>query len=216
MDTVGVAIPQVIRFLLRKIGEWVPGVPLELHTHNEFALGNAHVLEAIASGATVIHSAMNGLGERTGNVGTEDVAMMLELLVGVKTGITLEKLVPTSKLVEEISRRPVSLNKQIVGPELADFETGIGVDLNLKYEKAGFKVGSFPFMPQVVGQNPFRLVLGKNSGSATIEYYLDKLSMQATKDQIKEITDRVKYEGRAKKKLIDEHEFVNICKQVIG
>ena len=83
-------------------------------------------------------------------------------------------------------------------------------------EKAGFEVGIIPFMPQVVGQKPLRLMLGKNSGSATIEYYLDKIGMQATKDQVKEITDRVKYEGRTKKKLLSEHDFANICKQVIG
>jgi len=216
VDTVGTAIPQAIRFLLKKIGEWAPGVPLELHTHNEFALGNAHILEAVALGTTVIHSAMNGLGERTGNAATEEVATMLELLVGVKTGVTLEKLVPVSKLVEEISCRPISPNKQIVGPELADTETGIGVDLNLKFQKAGFEVGALPFMPPVVGQKPFRLMLGKNSGSATIEYYLDKLGIEATKDQVKEITDRVKHEARANKKLISEQEFANISKQVIG
>lgn len=214
VDTLGTAIPQAIRFLLRKIGEWVPDVPLELHTHNEFALGNAHILEAVALGTTVVHTAMNGLGERTGNPATEEVAMMLELLVRVKTGITLEKLVPVSKLVEEISRRPISPNKPIAGPELADFETGIGVDLNLKFEKAGFKVGLSPFMPSVVGQKPFRLVLGKNSGSATIEYYLDKLGMQATKEQVKEITDRVKHEGRTKKQLVSERKFIDICRQL--
>ena len=87
VDTVGVALPRAVGFIFKKLGEWLPGVPLEFHTHNEFGIANGAILEAVANGATVIHTAMNGLGERTGNAATEEVAMMLELLAGVKTGI---------------------------------------------------------------------------------------------------------------------------------
>lgn len=215
VDTVGVAIPRTIRFLFRKLSEWLPGIPLELHTHNEFALANAGILEAIAQGASVIHTAMNGLGERTGNPATEEVAMMLELLVGIKTGIALERIKYVSSVVENISRRPVPLNKSIVGNGLSDLETGIGVDLYRKFEKAGFKVSTQPFMPEIIGQEPFKFVLGKNSGTATIEYFLDKLGFKATEDQVKEITERVKYEGRVQKSLLSEPQFANICKEVI-
>ena len=71
-------------------------------------------------------------------------------------------------------------------------------------------------MPEVIGQEPFKLVLGKNSGKATIEYFLDKLGYQATDEQADEITDRVKYEGRVQKSLISEPQFANICKEVLG
>ena len=215
VDTVGTAIPRAIRFIIRKLGEWLPGVPLELHTHNEFAIANAGILEAVAQGASVIHTAMNGLGERTGNPATEEVAMMLELLVGVKTGIALNRIKYVSSVVENISHRPVPRNKAIVGDGLSDMETGIGVDLYRKFEKAGFDVSIQPFMPEVIGQEPFKLVLGKNSGRATTEYFLDKLGFEATDDQIKEITERVKYEGRVQKSLLTEQQFANICKEVI-
>ncbi len=215
VDTVGVAIPRAIRFIFRKLGEWLPGIPLEMHTHNEFGLANAGILEAVAQGASVIHTAVNGLGERTGNAATEEVAMMLELLVGVKTGLTLNRIKNVSSLVEDISRRSVPPNKPIVGDGLSDLETGIGVDLYRKFEKAGFKVSVQPFMPEIVGQEPFKLVLGKNSGTATIEYFLDKLGFEATEDQAKEITERVKYEGRVQKSLLTEQQFASICKEVI-
>lgn len=216
VDTVGTAMPRVIRFIFRKLGEWLPGVPLELHTHNEFSLANAQVLEAVAEGATVIHTAMNGLGERTGNTATEEVAVMLELLAGVKTGIALNRIKYASSVVENISRRPVPPSKAIVGNGLSDMETGIGVDLYRKFEKAGFNISIQPFMPEIVGQEPFKLVMGKNSGGATTEYFLDKLGFEATEDQVKEITERVKYEGRVQKSLISEQQFANICKEVIG
>ena len=123
VDTLGVALPRTIRFLLRKLKEWIPNVPLELHTHNEFGLANAAILEAVAEGVGVIHTAVNGLGERTGNAATEEVAMMLELLVGVKTGLVLDHIADTSALVENLSHRPVPPNKPVVGHCLSDMET---------------------------------------------------------------------------------------------
>ncbi len=68
---------------------------------------------------------------------------------------------------------------------------------------------------EVVGQNPIKLVLGKNSGAATIEYYLDKLGLKATEDQVQEITEQVKREGRLQRALLTESQFPKICKRVI-
>lgn len=216
VDTVGVALPRAVRFIFRKLGEWLPNVPLEFHTHNEMGLANAGILEAVAEGARTIHTAINGLGERTGNAATEEVAVMLELMAGIKTGLRLDRLMDVSLLVENISRRKVPSNKPIVGRGLFDLETGIGVDLHRKLEMAGFNVTMQAFLPQIVGQDPVRLVLGKNSGAATVEYFLDKHGFEATKDQIKEITDRVKHEGRLQRALLTESQFVKICEVVLG
>jgi isopropylmalate/homocitrate/citramalate synthase len=215
VDTVGVALPRAVGFLFRKLREWLPDVPLEFHTHNEFGIANGGILEAVSQGAAVIHTAMNGLGERTGNAATEEVAMMLELLAGVKTGLNLDRIADVCSLVENISHRPIPLNKPIAGRGLSYLETGIAVDLQRKFEKAGFKISIQPFMPEVIGQEPFKLVLGKNSGKATIEYFLDKLGLQATDEEIDEIMDRVKYEGRVQKSLISEPQFISICKEVL-
>jgi 2-isopropylmalate synthase len=215
VDTFGVALPKTIRFIFRKFREWIPNVSLEFHTHNEFGLANAAILEAVAEGATVIHTAINGLGDRTGNAATEEVVMMLELLGGLKTGIDLGRLKDVSLLVENISGRKVPSNKPIVGQGLTYLETGIGVDLRKKMTKAGFNLVVEPFMLSLVGQDPLKLVLGKNSGTATIEYFLDKLGLEATKDQIKEITDRVKREGRIQSAILTESQFAKIVKEVM-
>jgi len=216
VDTVGVALPRAVGFIFKKLGEWLPGVPLEFHTHNEFGIANGAILEAVANGASVIHTAMNGLGERTGNAATEEVAMMLELLAGVKTGINLDRIADVCSLVENISHRPIPVNKPIVGRGLSYLETGIAVDLQRKFERANFKISTQPFSPEMIGQEPFQLVMGKNSGNATIEYFLDKLGIKATADQVDQITDRVKYEGRVQKSLISEAQFSGICKDVLG
>jgi isopropylmalate/homocitrate/citramalate synthase len=216
VDTFGVALPKAIRFIFRKLREWIPDVPLEFHTHNEFGLANGAILEAIAEGAGFIHTAINGLGDRTGNAATEEVVMMLELLAKVKTGIVLDRIKNVSLLVENISLRRVPPNKPIVGHGLCSLETGIGVDLREKMKRAGFNLGIEPFMLGIVGQDPLKLVLGKNSGATTVEYFLDKLGLSATDDQIKEITGRVKRESRIQHALLTEEQFAKICGEVIG
>ncbi len=215
VDTLGVALPRAVGFIFRKLGEWIPGIPLEFHTHNEFGLANACALEAVAAGATCIHTAFNGLGERTGNAATEEVAMMLDLMTDVQTGIRLDLLMDVSLLVENLSRRQVAKNKPIVGRGLFDMETGIGVDLYRKMQASGFDLGIQPFAPELVGQEPVKLVLGKNSGTATVEYFLDQLGRKATEDQVKEITDRVKREGRIQRALLTQSQFETICKEVL-
>ena len=216
VDTYGVALPRSIKFLFQKLNEWLPNIQLEFHTHNEFGLANAGILEAISEGCRVIHTSVNGLGERTGNAATEEVVAMLELLVGIDTGVSLDSLMDLSFLVENISGRPVPTNKPIVGRGLFDKETGIGIDLQRKMEKMGFNITTQPFLPHVVGQDPIRFVLGKNSGKVTIEYYLDKLGYEASEDQIKEIVDRVKSEGRLQRALLSERQFAQICEKVIN
>lgn len=138
-----------------------------------------------------------------------------EWLPGVKTGLKLDRIADVCSLVENKSHRPIPLNKPIVGRGLSYLETEIALDLQRKYEKAGFKIGIPPFMPEVVSQEPFKLVLGKNSGMATIEYFLDKLGIQTTDDQAEEIMNRVKYEGRVQKSLISEARFAGICREVL-
>lgn len=187
VDTFGTALPGVAGFLVNKVREWVPGVPVEYHNHNEFGLANAGMLEAVTAGADVVHTAVNGLGERTGNAATEEVAAMFELMAGVSTGVDLKKLMDVSLLVENTSRRPVLANKPIVGRGLFDVETGVAADLIVKMQDKGFDMAVSPMVPGTVGQPPASLVLGKNSGKATVEYYLAKNNLTANSDQISEI-----------------------------
>jgi len=170
----------------------------------------------VANGASVIHTAFNGLGDRTGNVATEEVVMSLELLAGIKTGIKLDGIAGVSLAVENISRRVLPGNKPIVGRDLNKLETGIAADLHRKFKDAGIDVTIQAFVPEVVGQEPYHLVMGKNSGAATIEFYLDKYGLKATEDQVKEITDRVKWTGRVQHTLLTDAQFLKICRDVIG
>jgi methanogen homocitrate synthase len=217
VDTLGCALPRAAGYLVKQFREWLPDTVIEYHNHNEFGIANAGVLEAVAAGADIVHSSINGLGERTGNAATEEILVLLEVLAGVNTGANLEKIMETSILLENITSVTIPRNKPIVGRGLFDSESGIGVDIMRKLQATGFKVPEVTgaFAASMVGQDEGKPVLGKNSGRSTIAYFLEKHGLEASKDQIGEITEIVKAEGRIQRKLLSDSQFRGICEKVL-
>jgi hypothetical protein len=58
--------------------------------------------------------------------------------------------------------------------------------------------------------------LGKNSGAAAIEFFLDQYGLSANREQVKEIMDRVKWQGRIEHALLTDSQFLRICRDVLG
>ena len=84
VDTMGCALPEAIKYMVRKVKK-LTGLPIEIHTHNDFGMGVATELAAVTAGAEVVHSCINGLGERTGNVALEELMIGLQMLLGQET-----------------------------------------------------------------------------------------------------------------------------------
>ncbi|GAB3377771.1 hypothetical protein NCG89_14035 [Spongiibacter taiwanensis] len=217
VDTLGCALPRSAGYLVKQFKEWLPTASIEYHNHNEFGLAIGGVVEAVAAGADTVHTSINGLGERTGNAATEEVAMMLEVLAGVDTGLNLNKLMETSILLANLTNQTIPRNKPIVGRGLFDMESGIGVDIMRKFNAIGFTVPEVtaPYAAKMVGQSEGTPVLGKNSGRSTICYFLEKLGLSANDDQIAELTERVKEEGRIQRRLLSESQFRGLCEKIL-
>src|SRR5215471_16057620 len=81
-DTVGVCTPDAVTHVVRKVIDRLKK-PVEIHCHQDFGLGVANTVAALAAGASVAHTTITGLGERAGNVPMEDVVMSLLCLHGV-------------------------------------------------------------------------------------------------------------------------------------
>lgn len=117
MDGQGGCLPNAVRFLTRTLrltlGE---DVEIAVHCHDDFGLATANTLAAIEEGATVADTVFHGLGDKAGIGATEEIAMALELLYGVSTGVRLDRLPAVSDAVEELFEMPIAANKAIVGP----------------------------------------------------------------------------------------------------
>ena len=118
VDTFGVISPHAMKTFVRAVKEKFPETRLEAHFHQDFSLGVANTLLALAEGVEIVHSTVLGIGERSGNAPTEDIVMALLTMYGIDLGIKTEKLYPLAKLVEELSLIKVPSNKSFVGEML--------------------------------------------------------------------------------------------------
>ncbi len=209
VDTMGCALPEAVQYLVRLMKKLTGGIPVEVHTHNDFGMAVATELAGIAAGAEVVHSCVNGLGERTGNAAAEELMVAMKVLLGTGNDYKLDKLTELCQLVEAISGVPLPANKPVAGTRNYTRESGIGVDLVIKEPLAMFATD-----PRYFGRKG-DIVLGKKSGKASVEYFLDQLNIQVPDAAVAEILSKVKALGAEKRGLLTLDEFkaiVNSCR----
>lgn len=107
-DTIGAAHPGQVRALMDALVGAHGADRLACHFHDTRALGLANVFAAIESGVRRFDASIGGLGGcpfapgASGNVATEDVAMMLAQM-GFETGIDMQGLMQASSLAADLT-----------------------------------------------------------------------------------------------------------------
>jgi isopropylmalate/homocitrate/citramalate synthase len=213
VDTFGVVSPHAMKFFVQEVKKRV-NTRLETHFHQDFGMGVANTIMALAEGAEVVHSTVLGIGERAGNAPTEDVVMALRTMYGIDIGINYDKLYPLAKLVQEISGIAVPSNRSVVGDQLFQVESGIIANW---FRNCGteHQTELFPFRPEFVGQRRADVVMGKGSGMDSIKVWLEKFQMKASDEQMTEILMGVKQFGLDHKRLLTDDEFKTIANSVL-
>ncbi len=209
-DTVGVMIPQGMRLLTQEIYRAV-SIPIDVHCHNDFGLAVANSLAAVEAGAREVQCTINGLGERAGNANLEEIVMSLHSLYNVKTNIKTQYLFETSKLVERLTGIKIPPNYPIVGENAFSHESGIHTHGVLSKSDT-FEPGVMT--PEMVGHRR-RIVSGKHAGTHGIEAMLQDMGFKVTKEQLLDITMRVKDLGDKGKRVTDA-DLQAIAEAVVG
>lgn len=214
VDTFGVTSPHAMQYLVREVRKRIDK-RLEAHFHMDFGMGVANTIMAVAEGVEVIHSTVLGLGERAGNTPMEETVLALLTMYGVDCGIRYDKLYGLAQMVHEMSGHPIATNRPVVGPNLFDIESGI-IASWWKNCGATDPTEVFPYLWEVVGGNPGRVVMGRGSGLDSVKLWLEKLDRKATNEQVGQILVEVKNFGYAHKRLLTEDEFSTIADQVLS
>jgi len=177
-DTVGYNIPAQWGERMHSLIERVPGsdkVIWSTHCHNDLGMAVANSLAAVAAGARQVECTINGLGERAGNASLEEIVMAVRTRRDVfqcDTRIDATHIVPTSKLVSQITGYPVQPNKAVVGANAFAHESGIHQDGVLKHRE------TYEIMrAEDVGWSNNRLSLGKLSGRSAFRAKLQELGI---------------------------------------
>lgn len=207
VDTFGCSTPEGFSYLVSRVKKEVDK-PLEVHCHNDFGLATACSIAGLRAGASVVHVSMNGIGERAGNASLEEVALSLELLYGVETGIRLERLMEVSAIVKEATGFMLPPNKPVVGSRVFTREAGISIAGWMKYH-----LGSEAYLPELVG-NRHGVLLGKKSGRHSVEWKLRELGIQVEPEKLDAIVEEVKKRGIEKKGPVTDSELREIVNRV--
>ncbi len=208
-DTFGMSLPQAVMYVIRKVREWCPNTPVEMHGHNDFGMATAIMLSAVMGGASYVHTAMNGIGERSGNAPTEEVVMVLEALLGVSTGIKTEMLFYVSQLIEELTKIRMPSNKAVVGDAIFTYESGLVVDILMKLKDLEplRETGLMPFSYSAIGRSGYRIILGKGAGKANIEYKARELGIDLGGVDVERLLEEVKREAVVRKWEVPDEVF---------
>src|SRR3990170_1041340 len=214
VDTFGVLSPHGVRLFVRQTRERL-GVPLETHFHMDFGLGVANTLLAVAEGVGVVQTTVTGIGERAGNTPMEETVLALLTMYGLDSGIKTERFFDLSRLVMELTGVTQPSNRPVVGERLFNVESGI---ISTWVRNVGNEAltEAFPYRPELVGQLPPALVLGKGSGIDSVAAGLDRIGRTASTEQMQEILEEVKGRSLAAKGLIDDDRFRDIVDSIIG
>lgn len=199
-DSMGACGPTGFRALIKAVKDAIT-IPVGVHVHNDFGLGMANVCAAIEGGADWIDCVVNGLGERAGNVSLDEVAMTLELIYGLATGIDVSRLTELANTVEKMSNVPLSQSKPIVGPnafahQLDNHIRGVQKDPTV-YE---------PFPPGLVG-NSRKLPLGRLSGKYAVSFKLTELGIDPESVDVEELVAWIRTTAAANGGQLSDTEF---------
>jgi 2-isopropylmalate synthase len=181
------------------------------HCHNDLGMAVANSLAAVMNGARQVECTINGLGERAGNASLEEIVMAVKTrrdVSGCDSRIDTTQIVPSSRLVSQITGYPVQPNKAIVGANAFSHESGIHQDGVLKHRE------TYEIMrAEDVGWSHNKLTLGKLSGRNAFRTRLQELgivldseeALNAAFARFKELADK-------KREIFDEdlHALVSV------
>lgn len=204
-DTVGHAGPE---HCFESVARLADLGPTSAHTHDDLGLGLTNALACVAAGADLVHGTINGIGERSGNVALEEVAIALHHVYGIDT-VKLDELYSLAELVSDATGVPLPPNKAVVGENAFTHESGIHTDGTLK-DEAMYE----PYPPDLVGRER-RLVLGKHAGRAGVRAALDEHGVDVDEAAIDRIVERVKELGERDKRVTDT-DLLAIAEDVTG
>jgi D-citramalate synthase len=193
-DTGGLLTPEKVAVLLPSLAEIDS---LSIHCHDDLGFALANSVAGLSNGASCAHVTVNELGERAGNTPLEELVMALEVLYECRTRIRKEELYSLATLISRLTGVPLPVNKAVVGEMAFTHESGIHAHGVIR-EPSTYE----SIRPEMIGRKR-RTVLGKHSGSASVEAALQEMNYPADENQLREIVKRIKQLGDEGKRVTD-------------
>ena len=186
------------------IAECGGGVGIDWHGHRDRDLAIENSLAAMEAGATRLHGAAIGIGERVGNT-PMDVLLVNLVLMGRRQA-DLTRLGEYCAVVSEATGVPIPANYPVIGRDAYRTATGVHAAAVIK----AFRKQDAELADVVYSAVPARLVgreqtieIGPMSGRSNVIYWLERRGLPVTDDCV----DRIFAKAKAADSVLTEEDI---------
>ncbi len=209
-DTVGHATPAGAAAVVRFVGEVVQacggGVGIDWHGHRDRDFAIVNTLAALEAGATRLHGAAIGIGERVGNTPMDTLLVNLVLMGYIDRD--LSALVEYCDTVSAATGVPIPPNYPVVGRDAFRTATGVHAAAVIKaYRKQDHALvdAVYSGVPACMVGREQEIDIGPMSGRSNVIFWIEKRGLTATEEEI----DRVFAKAKASAAVLSEQEILN-------
>lgn len=207
-DTLGILNPVETYDFCKMIIDRYPNLHFDFHAHNDYDLAAANVFSAIRAGIDCLHTTVNGLGERAGNVPLSSVVAIVKDHFKYEMSIKESRITIVSKLVESFSGIRISPNKPVIGDNVFTQTSGIHADGDQKNH-----LYFNDLLPERFGRKRI-YALGKTSGKANIRKNLEEMGIELDYTSMRKVTERI-IELGDKKEAVTQEDLPYIISDVL-
>jgi isopropylmalate/homocitrate/citramalate synthase len=196
-DTVGHATPHgaaaVVRFIATVVEDCGGGVGIDWHGHRDRDFAIINTLAALEAGATRLHGAAIGIGERVGNTPMELLLVNLVLMGYIERD--LSALCEYCETVSAATDVPIPANYPVVGRDAFRTATGVHAAAVIKAFKrndAGLVDAVYSGVPASLIGREQQIDVGPMSGKSNVVFWLERHGYSATDELVDRIFSRAK------------------------
>jgi 2-isopropylmalate synthase len=202
-DTVGHSTPNgakaIVTFVKSLVAELGVEVGIDWHGHRDRGFGVASAIAALEAGATRLHGAAIGIGERSGNTPMD--LLLVNLVMMGYIDRDLSKLGAYCSAVARACDVRIPPNYPVIGTDAFRTATGVHAAAVMK----AYKMGDRALMDAVYAAVPASLVgreqeieVGPLSGRSNVVFWLEKHGLPASD----EVVDRVLAAAKASNRIL--------------
>ena len=212
-DTVGHSTPHgaaaVVKFIATVVEECGGGVGVDWHGHKDRDFAVINTIAALDAGASRVHGAAIGIGERVGNTPMELLLMNLVLMGYIQRD--LSALCEYCEVVSASTGVPIPVNYPVVGRDAFRTATGVHAAAVIK----AFRKNDQALIDAVYSGVPASLIgreqqidIGPMSGKSNVVFWLERRGLTASE----ELVDRIFRRAKASSTVLTESEVLDEIK----
>lgn len=203
--------PEAFAHMTRIVRRAAPHASVILHAHNGFNLANANSIAGVVAGARGIEVSINGYCSISGQADLSHVAVSLEVLYGVKTGIDLSALTELARKAVQIVGQPISSHHPITGTDAFACGGSDSVIQELDIDP----LIHWSLAPEAVG-NKRKWTITRSTGPFSMWEKLDQIGIEASREHIEPILHACWDQMRDSGKPLTDEQIADIARSKIN